>query len=179
MADPLPIPDNWDPIDPRYIDPRLQPSREKLLTDAGAKIDESMIVFKLANIDPHQPLWTIIRLLIEAGKDMLQVLTGLEREVGADLPPAFPPMQVEDRASTEQKPGAQRCVNCLFYQEGDSPHRGICRRFPPRAGDNVCYWPAVRKRDWCGFWEPCVEDGRRPQIDAQDPPIARVDGRVR
>lgn len=51
---------------------------------------------------------------------------------------------------------AERCGACRFYlQNKDSNPKdpvGLCRRYPPHAGDGASdsTWPDVSDLDWCG-----------------------------
>lgn len=44
----------------------------------------------------------------------------------------------------------EACCRCRFWQSQEGTPDGICRRYPPVAGDLA----EVRRTDWCGEFRP-------------------------
>jgi hypothetical protein len=49
------------------------------------------------------------------------------------------------------------CANCDFWDKNERVARGVCRRDPPKA-DSAMLWPATNADDWCGEFEPRMDE---------------------
>lgn len=53
------------------------------------------------------------------------------------------------------------CRTCHFWKkgpdQGNTPCRGECRRYPPQALKEGNVYPLTSETEWCGGWKPAME----------------------